>query len=107
MPVLIIDPKLADAGYRIEWGDPEFATSELKGKYWWTLCTGGDVMASAGEWPSATAAITDAYRHQREYHGPCPHCEGEGEIDLGTAMERRCPICAGTGDAPAPDADHA
>jgi hypothetical protein len=60
---------LADAGYRIEFGEPgdydDFP--ELAGRFWWTWSRKGcGVEASTPEWGTADEAIADARRDQAE-----------------------------------------
>jgi hypothetical protein len=54
---------LAEAGYRIELGDPHGEDGQdLANKYWWTWSVGSGLDVSEGEWDTAEEAIADARR---------------------------------------------
>jgi hypothetical protein len=53
---------LADAGYRIEFGDEN--AGKLRGKWWWTISENGQVESSELEWDSPADVIADIQRER-------------------------------------------
>jgi hypothetical protein len=57
----LLPQRLADAGYRIEYGD-ENCNELLMGQWWWTFTRGGYIEASDVQYVSAEAAVAGAAR---------------------------------------------